>query len=252
MCYVSGYAKSELIGSPHSIIKSGSMDDEIYKELWNNITNGKIWVGEMHNKKKNGENFWLKATILPLYDDENSQIIGFTSVAENITDKKVIEKISEEDKLTKIYNRVKLDKTLDIEIERTMRYETPLSLVLIDIDYFKKINDTLGHQIGDFVLVELANILKENIRKTDILGRWGGEEFMIICTHTDINGALEMSEHLRSVIETYDFKTAGSQTASFGVTCFKQGDTTESLIKRADISLYNAKESGRNRVEIDI
>lgn len=250
MCNISGYGKNELIGQPHSLIKSGQMTEDVYKELWGKITKGKVWIGEMQNRKRNGEHFWLKATILPLYN-ENGVISGFTSVAENVTDKKVIEKISEEDKLTKVYNRVKLDAALEVESERAMRYEAPLSLVLIDVDYFKSTNDTFGHQAGDSVLVELAEILKTNVRRTDILGRWGGEEFMIICTHTDINGAIEMSEHLRNVIEKYPFKIVGCKTVSLGVTGFKAGDTTESFIKRADTALYNAKKNGRNRVEAE-
>lgn len=137
---------------------------------------------------------------------------------------------------------------LEDEINRVQRYQTALSLIILDIDYFKSVNDTFGHQVGDSVLIEMSNILQENLRNTDLLGRWGGEEFLIICPHTDINGTKELAEHLRLKIEKYDFKVIGHKTSSFGVTSFKAGDTIESLLKRADDNLYKAKENGRNQV----
>ena len=114
---------------------------------------------------------------------------------------------------------------------------------------FKTINDTHGHQVGDLALIHIAEILHSKTRRTDIFGRWGGDEFMVVCPETDTAGAMEVAEKLRAEIERHLFPTAGSKTASFGVAAYEQGETTDDLIERADAALYRAKENGRNRVE---
>ena len=162
---------------------------------------------------------------------------------------KQLTKLSVTDSLTKIYNRLKLDETLANEIERAHRYSLNLSVILLDIDYFKKINDQHGHQTGDQVLKTMATILQNNIRQTDIIGRWGGEEFLIICPNIDLEEARLMAEHLRELIASYDFPEVGQETACFGVAQFKLGDQMNTLIARADKALYQAKANGRNMVE---
>lgn len=153
------------------------------------------------------------------------------------------------DKLTGVYNRTKIDNSIEKELSRTVRYNHSLSIILVDIDYFKAINDTHGHLVGDKVLVSFANILKENTRSTDIVGRWGGEEFLIVCPETDLDGATALARELKTKIETFDFEEAKKCTASFGLTANQSNDTLDTLILRADEALYKAKESGRNRVE---
>lgn len=130
-----------------------------------------------------------------------------------------------------------------------MRYKSPLSLSILDIDYFKKVNDTFGHSIGDEVMKAIADIIKANNRDTSYLFRWGGEEFVIIVTEADIEGARIHAERLRKAIEEHAFEKAGTITASFGVAQYMEGDTPDSLLKRADSALYKAKFKGRNRVE---
>ena len=161
---------------------------------------------------------------------------------------KKLEKISQTDKLTSIYNRTKLDMILELEFKNKKRYEKPLSLILIDIDYFKKINDTCGHLCGDEILKEFSNLLKNSIRETDFIGRWGGEEFLIILQDTDINGAIKLAEKLRKLIFEYTFPFVGHKTASFGVSTYHAGDDEKNIIKRADNALYEAKKAGRNLV----
>lgn len=250
LCRVSGYNRDELIGQNPSTFKSGQMKEEIYKNLWNKITNGQVWIGDLENKSKNGNFFWLKTTIIPNYTDNN--IDSYTSVSENITDKKIIEKISETDKLTQLYNRIKLDNTLEAEMERYYRYKHKFSLILIDIDHFKSVNDIYGHLVGDKVLIELSNLLKEHIRKTDIVGRWGGEEFMIICKDTSIKGAIQLSENIRNIIREFKFNIVKQKTISVGVTEIKDNDNLETLIKRVDEYLYKSKENGRDMVTSDL
>lgn len=159
-----------------------------------------------------------------------------------------LKRISITDRLTQIFNRHKLDKVLRDEKERCDRYDDSFGVILLDIDHFKSVNDTYGHQVGDVVLVEIANILKSNIRKTDILGRWGGEEFLIICIKSDLENTQKVAEKCRKAIENFNFTTINHKTASFGVSVYKKGNTIKETIVRADDNLYKAKESGRNKV----
>jgi len=152
------------------------------------------------------------------------------------------------DKLTGLYNRVKLDKVLDIEILKALSSEKDISIIFIDIDKFKHINDTYGHQVGDQILKDFSLKLKNCIRKTDIIGRWGGEEFLIICKGTNLKESLCTAENLRSTIQNMKLETVNSITASFGVATLKDDDCAQSLLRRADAALYRSKENGRNRV----
>jgi len=161
---------------------------------------------------------------------------------------KLLEELAIRDKLTKLYNRVKLDDVFENELNRSNRYDASFSIILIDIDFFKLVNDNYGHQVGDNILIEFANILKFSIRDVDILGRWGGEEFLIICPDTDSHGAITLAEHIRVKIDNFSFHIVNKKTASFGVSSFIQNDTQETILSRADNGLYKAKESGRNQV----
>ncbi len=160
-----------------------------------------------------------------------------------------LRRLSITDQLTQVFNRVKLDETFDFEIQKNLRYNRPLSILMIDIDFFKKVNDEHGHQTGDVVLRTIAAILKKCSRNTDTIGRWGGEEFIIICPETDMNGCVQLSENIRNTIKATPFEKAGHKTVSIGVTEFKKNDTAASMIARADEALYNAKNNGRDRVE---
>ena len=119
---------------------------------------------------------------------------------------------------------------------------------MLDIDHFKNVNDTYGHDVGDSVLVEMSVLIKGHIRNLDSLSRWGGEEFIILCPQTGLKEAKELGEKLRLLIEQYEFKTAKSITSSFGVTTFKADDDQSQALKRLDNALYLAKEKGRNCV----
>lgn len=153
------------------------------------------------------------------------------------------------DALTGLNNRMKLDEALENEVNRAQRYQITFSIIMLDIDYFKKVNDTYGHLVGDQVLKKLSDLLKRTFRKTDIPGRWGGEEFLILLPQQDRMHACMIAEKLRSAIEASEFPDVGTITSSFGVTEYAAGDTVENLIKRADDALYRAKKLGRNRVE---
>lgn len=161
-----------------------------------------------------------------------------------------LEELLVTDKLTGLYNRHKLDDTLISELIQFKRYQTPPSIIIMDIDFFKSVNDTYGHQVGDEVLKDVANLSKNAIRSSDILGRWGGEEFLIICPETDLEGTYILAEKLRIILESHEFVNVGNKTASFGVTTATIGASDDDLIVQADDALYKAKIKGRNRVEI--
>lgn len=156
--------------------------------------------------------------------------------------------LAETDPLTRIYNREKFNRSLEQEIQRAGRYDTPLSVILFDIDHFKSINDRFGHDVGDQVLIQLSDLVRKTIRETEVFARWGGEEFVVIATETDLQGAQSLAERIRQLVEFSDFTKTGRVTCSFGVAQFTPQSGKEELMKAADVALYQAKESGRNRV----
>jgi diguanylate cyclase (GGDEF)-like protein len=162
-----------------------------------------------------------------------------------------LEVLSVTDRLTGLHNRRKLDEVLEEELVRCRRYGQAFSVIMMDIDHFKRINDSHGHHVGDTVLQEMARILRERTRDADALARYGGEEFVIICRHSSLDGAVETAERIRTAIAGNEFPGVGHATASFGVAACCEGDTSENLLERADAALYRAKGAGRNRVEAD-
>jgi len=216
------------------------------------------WVGSELEQKPNYSLLWKSLSIagviliiVVFWNRKLSRLNKKIAIAHHrLTEKtQELEYISITDSLTGIFNRRHTEETLEMELKRSKRHNRDLSIILIDIDFFKNINDTFGHQVGDTVLNLFAGVIKKNIRTTDILGRWGGEEFLIICPEINIQHACLMARSLCRCIEDMDFHNAGSLTASFGVTGFKKDDDSQALILRADKALYLAKSNGRNRVE---
>lgn len=160
-----------------------------------------------------------------------------------------LESLSTTDRLTGLANRLRLEVALAEELARCERHQRTLSLILVDIDLFKSVNDTYGHDVGDSVLAEVAGVLRDNIRKTDMVGRWGGEEFLMVCIDTSIEEAVMVAEKVRALLAAHHIPVAGSRTGSFGVSSFRAGDDIKSMLLRADTALYRAKQAGRNRVE---
>ena len=246
-CRISKYSDIELLGQNHRIVRHDDMPAELYENLWKTISNNQTWEGDIKNKAKDGSAYWVHAAISPIWDDEDKKI-GYTAIRQDITDKKALEELATKDFLTGLCNRLKLDKILAYEMTQSSRYKTPLSIIMLDIDYFKHVNDSYGHQAGDQVLRELSQILQSICRNSDSIGRWGGEEFLIILPKTDLEGALKEAERLRKAIDNNIFSIAEHKTASFGVSQLIEFDTSSSFIERADHALYQAKEKGRNRV----
>lgn len=182
---------------------------------------------------------------------------GHTEILVSLSDITEIDKqtrhyqeLSIRDSLTGIYNKHKFDEELKKEVDRAQRYDRSLSLILFDIDFFKKVNDTYGHLVGDVALKEVVNVINANIRKTDLFARYGGEEFVIISPETNSDQAMEIAEKLRKMIEEHDFPKVGRLTCSFGVSELGKEEVGNNLLEHADQAMYRAKKTGRNRVEL--
>lgn len=175
------------------------------------------------------------------------------SVIRDITELKRLEEkvvqLSIKDKLTQVFNRPKLEEFLQGELERSERTTAPFSVILVDVDSLRNINDTYGNLVGDDLLVAIANIVKRNVRATDIIGRWSGEEFLIILPDTDEKGAFTLAEKIRITVEKTQFKTVEKATASFGVAAYRKDLLPATLIARVHSARNRAKEKGKNRVE---
>ncbi len=152
------------------------------------------------------------------------------------------------DRLTGLCNRRRLDQVLSGEWRRAQRYGTPFSVIMIDLDNFKDVNDTFGHAVGDSVLVHVADILLASVRDTDVVGRFGGEEFLLVCPETSVEDARALAETLRRELQDTDFPLVGRLTASFGLADYEADPGPAALVARADKALYRAKQSGRNQV----
>lgn len=222
------------------------------------ITNTVQPEGELECKAfVEDRNIFMRIKYRALYENEKlKEIFG---IAQDITTQKELEHqiysqkehfkvLATTDYLTKIYNRVYVSDFLMNLIHQHRRYGHVFSIVLLDIDHFKNVNDTYGHLEGDNVLVEISNHIKTVIRETDIFARWGGEEFLLILSNTDLTNATWVAENLKTSISKLNIHNDYKITCSFGVTDIKEGDTSDSLLQRVDSNLYTAKGLGRNRV----
>lgn len=399
-CEVSQYSRDELMGQNHRLLKSGQHPDSFYNDLWATISSGKVWHGEICNRRKDGTFYWVSSTILPFVGDDGlpsryasvrtditaikeaqhvlkrshdeleqlvhlrsgelaereevlhaitnaaqdavmmidqaglvtywnpaaEQMFGFAEIeatgrnlhdlivperyidrahagfshfarsgegpaigkttalqakhrngqefpvdislsaiklrgqwsavgivrdaTERVKTEERLRQLATTDTLTGICNRRRFDEVLANEINRAARFSSPLSLILFDIDHFKRVNDTFGHQTGDRVLIQLAVAIGGAIRTTDLFARWGGEEFIVLMPGSDISAARLLAEKLRMLLEKQPFADVVQVTCSFGVAEYAPGDNADGLLKKLDLCLYQAKAAGRNRVEI--
>lgn len=246
-----GYRKIELIGKKISLFKSGQHDQLFYKELWDTILSGQTFKGTFINRKKDRQIYYEEEIITPIFDTDNN-IKHFLATSQDITQRvhmeEKLQRLATIDSLTEIYNRHHINEEITTEISRAERYRDSFALAMIDVDYFKSINDTFGHDIGDNVLRELTQVISQHIRESDRFGRWGGEEFIIILPQLKHKPLLSLAEKLRKAIDTHAFKDGIHVSISIGLTLFKGGETKQELVKRVDKALYSAKNSGRNTV----
>ena len=248
-CNISGFSREDLIGKNHNIVRHPDMNAAIFKELWRTIQAGKVYFGELKNRKKNGDYYWVEVAISPEFDD-NSNIIGYNAIRHNVSQRKIVEDLMIIDPLTKIKNRQYYDRTIEKELDMLKRYNNKMSLMLLDIDYFKKINDTFGHDVGDSVLIEFSRLIENSIRKCDTFCRIGGEEFIIISPNSTNEQNYLFANKIREMIANHQFQGVGDVRVSIGVANCTLVDDKATLFKKADKALYQSKHSGRNRVTI--
>jgi two-component system, cell cycle response regulator len=254
-----GYTPDELIGQPiHKKIHYAYADGTPYKEedcpMMRAIHEKRpMRVDNEHLWHKNGSCFPVTYSSTPVHRDEEviGAVIAFTDITELRQTEVELRRLLVTDQLTEIYNRKHLDEMLASEVGRSMRYGTVFSVIMVDIDKFKSVNDSYGHQVGDEMLKAMVAILQDRVRTTDTLGRWGGEEFMVICPETGLKNAKRLAEQLRAAVASTEFPIVGEKTASFGVATYRNGEKGEEVMKRADNALFQAKEDGRNRVVVD-
>ncbi|HEX5670061.1 MAG TPA: diguanylate cyclase [Sulfuricurvum sp.] len=252
-CDHTGFSRAEAVGKNPRILQSGQHDINFYRNLWKIILHGEVFRVTLLNRKKNGDLFYESLTITPLKNEEGD-ISGFISSGKDVTNETAMhqemERIATTDQLTGIFNRYKFEELYALESERSRRFSQPLSLILIDIDYFKNVNDTYGHDIGDKVLITLAKIVQNNIRKIDVFARWGGEEFLVLSPNTNFENIQILAEKLRLAVAEAEFPKISHITISQGISVFEEKDTFSDFFKRVDQGLYYAKEHGRNQVGI--
>ena len=189
---------------------------------------------------------------------EETRYIGFLiDITEEIEHQQLLElknreleHLSTTDLLTGLPNRAHIEQLLDREIHRYERYGTGFGLIMLDVDHFKQVNDRYGHDVGDRVLQRIAALIADHTRVSDCAARWGGEEFLILCPNTSLEGVQQLAEGLCKRIEQTDFPVVGQRTCSFGVTAIYPDDQAQTLLKRADDAMYQAKKGGRNQVVV--
>jgi len=289
-CRVSQYSPYELIGKNHRVLRSGVHEDAFYRDMWDTIAAGRIWKGEICNRRKDGGLYWVETTIVPFLDEEGLPY-QYVSVRTDITRIKEAEtvllrskeeleamvedrtaalahtneqlaleiqerkKLQQElemlattDTLTGLANRREFNSALRRELRRAERYAAPLSLVLLDLDYFKRINDMHGHQAGDAVLRTFADLVRDQVREQDVFARWGGEEFALLCPNTDLEGAQQLANKIRVRVRSHTFPPVGRVTCSIGVAQWREGEQQSDWVSRVDAALYEAKGGGRDQV----
>lgn len=243
-----GYTQDELIGEHSRKLKSGIQDKEFYKRMWKQLLHQGSFNDVFISKKKDGTLFYDKKEIRTIYND-NGDPLYYVSISQDITDdmekRKLLESEVFNDTLTGLHNRKKYDLVIEDKIKEFELHQKIFSLMLIDIDHFKKVNDTYGHEVGDKLLKQFSALLKSKLRTDDLLFRWGGEEFALLIDNNQ-EDTYKLALKLKNAIQKTDFEGLHI-TASFGIS--QISDTNiQTLFNNADKALYSAKNSGRNIV----
>jgi len=260
-----GYTSDEILGNQTSLLTPSLEKFYEYQQYFTQTKEGIIKSEELEYKKKSGELFWVKLEGNPINQDKKNLFIlwSFLDITKEIKLReellhvnKRLQELADKDPLTKLFNRRYYNQKIEENFLIAKRYESPLSLFILDIDHFKRVNDTYGHTIGDEVIKMIASEMQKIVRKTDIPCRYGGEEFVMILPQTEREGALLVVQRLHKNIEqkqlSYNIEGKEIQfsvTVSIGVSSFHKQDTDlDQILQRADQALYHVKENGRNGV----
>ena len=249
---MTGYREEEVLGRTTAFLyTSHAVYEATGEAVYPVLREGHTYEIEREFVRANGEVITVSLLGRPLDPSALSQ--GFVWVVQDISERKALQAALEReatfDQLTGALNRRRTEQALSREMERSNRHGTALSVALLDIDHFKAVNDRFGHAVGDEVLSDLVQRCSASLRATDLIGRWGGEEFLLVLPDTGQESALQLAERLRQRISEGRTSTGQRVTASFGVAVYQPGESLAPLLKRADDALYRAKDRGRNRVE---
>lgn len=252
--HITGYSPREAVGKTPRILKSGHHTAAFYADLWGTINRGEVWRGEMTNRRKNGDHYWEHMTIAPV-KDADGKVTHFVAIKEDITARKRVaeelERLASTDPLTGLPNRRYFFDRAESILASSGRPVEALSVVMVDIDHFKNVNDRFGHAGGDAVLRETAGRLQRAVRAGDLIARFGGEEFALLLPRTDERTAVEVAERLRLSVAAGPMPAGKAEvavTVSLGVATARDVSVSlDELLQRADLALYAAKEGGRNR-----
>lgn len=248
----SGYTEDEIIHQNPRILQSGKTPKKTYEEMWATITRGDIWKGDLINRRKDGSEYVEYVMISPIRDEEGN-VTNYLAIKDDITEKlkagERIEFLAHFDQLTGLPNRTLLQDRFQYALHLAQRGGNNLAIMLVDLDHFKYVNDTLGHSIGDQLLIELAKRIKSSLREEDTISRSGGDEFVIILPTASANSAATLAGKLLEIIsipfhiDHHELIT----TASIGIAIYPDdGNDVEMLYKNADTAMYKAKQAGRN------
>lgn len=247
-----GYDAEEVLGRTHSFLQSGKTLPNEYRKMWSTLKNGRAWHGEFYNKRKDGTEYIVSLMISPVRNNEG-EIINYLSIGHDITEKKQVEErvtyLAHYDQLTELPNRVLLNEHFQFALNMAKRNGEQLAVMFLDLDNFKAINDGLGHSVGDQLLIQLSDRLKKELRTNDFVGRFGGDEFIVVLPNTDTNGAGVLAEKLRKciaepfIVGSYELTCS----SSIGITMFPEdGNEVEILLKNADAAMYKVKQFSKN------
>jgi diguanylate cyclase (GGDEF)-like protein/PAS domain S-box-containing protein len=253
---LTGYSEEEAIGRDPAFLSSGESPREIYEEMWHSLAETDHWQGELWDRRKSGETYPKRLSI-SVVRDAGGNIVNYIGSFENITDRKAAEDnmryLAHHDALTGLPNRFSLYERMDQLIAFARRFDTSVAVMLIDLDGFKTINDTFGHNAGDQLLIQVAKRLQQSVRDSDIVARLGGDEFVVVLS--GIEKATDVAMIAGKIVEQVaaPYTAAGNElrtSPSIGI-CFYTGDAadTSELIKYADIAMYQAKAAGKGNFQ---
>lgn len=249
---ITGYPQSEVMGQNPRFLKSGKTPHTVYEDMWTTLIQGQTWNGELINRRKDGSEYTHSSNIAPVFDSHGT-ITHYIAIEEDISERKNneerIQYLANFDALTGLPNRIKMDDHLHYTLSLAKRHDESFSILFLDLDHFKDINDTLGHRVGDLLLIDLAKRLTGTIRDEDTVSRMGGDEFIVLLPNTTANGAALVAQKLlESISKPFMLEeNVLSVTASIGIAIFpSDGADIETLSKNADAAMYRAKQEGRN------
>ena len=253
-----GYSREELLNKPHTFLKHPDLSDEVVEKLHKLVQSGKSWQGELRGLTKNGEEYFVDVTITP--DFTGDEVVGAWTTRVDISDKKRLQRLAINDLLTGVYNRNHFNEVIEVELSRASRNGGSFSIALLDIDFFKGINDSYGHQQGDAVLKQVADVIKNHFnRLNDFVFRVGGEEFVILCDNSKAEDFERHLDELRLAIEALNLPSPtspkGVLTVSIGALFCEsvpESCRANDIYGAVDKGLYQAKQSGRNALVFEV